>query len=142
MAYYFHSRAQRTLPCTPWHTIFTKGPEGPFRAPRGGLFLLKGPKNPSVHPVTRRNRPIGRLSSSNKKHCQCIFHVFFLLLVPFLIMVQGPRPGPKLVPVLGPGSVIFLVSALVPVPSYFWSRPWSRSPSTLLIYHITHVGVP
>ena len=28
---------------------------------------------------------------------------------------------------LGPGPVIFLVLVLVLVPSYFWSRPWSRS---------------
>ena len=38
----------------------------------------------------------------------------------------GPSPGPKpkLVPVLGPRPILFLVPALVPVPvtSYFWSQ--------------------
>ena len=56
---------------------------------------------------------------------------------PGLSSGPGPGPGPspirrpKLVPVHGPGPgpIIFLVLALVPVPvmSYFWSRPWSRS---------------
>ena len=45
----------------------------------------------------------------------------------------GPKagPGPKLVPVLGPGpgSVLFLLQALIPVPvlSNFWSWPSSQS---------------
>ena len=41
----------------------------------------------------------------------------------------GPSPGSKLVPVHGSGLVKFLVPALVPVSSYFWSQPWSRSQS-------------
>ena len=32
-----------------------------------------------------------------------------------------------------PGPVIFLVPALVPVPSYFWSRPWSQFRSKNLV---------
>ena len=52
---------------------------------------------------------------------------------------SGPGPGLKLVLIHGPGPgpVIFLVQALVPVlvpvPSYFWSQPWSRSRSKCLV---------
>ena len=76
--YYFYSRARTALPCTLSVTIFTQGPEGPFRAPRRLLFLLKGPNGPSMHLVTyyfysraqralpcpSKSRPIGRPFSS------------------------------------------------------------------------------
>ena len=52
----FYSRAPNDvlflLLCTRRRTIFTEGPEGPFHAPCDALFLLKGPKGPSVHPAT------------------------------------------------------------------------------------------
>ena len=48
-------------------------------------------------------------------------------LVPVPVPDQNWSQSLVPVPVLGPGPVIFLVPALVPVPSYFWSRPWSRS---------------
>ena len=50
---------------------------------------------------------------------------FFLLLkvlVPFLVMFQVPFP------VLVSDQTWF--RSLVPVPSYFWSRPWSQSRSS------------
>ena len=50
----------------------------------------------------------------------------------FLIFADpSSSPGPNLVPVLGsgPGPIINLVPALVPVPSYFWSRVSSHSAS-------------
>ena len=50
------------------------------------------------------------------------------------------KPGP------GPGPIIFLVPALVlvPVPACFWSRPWSRSRSKLLVpsHSDGHLGSP
>ena len=61
---------------------------------------------------------------------------------------NGPSPGsrPNLVPVLGlgPGAVIFLVPALVPVPSYFWSRPCFRSKFLVPSHsaHSTRYGWP
>ena len=44
---------------TPRHTIFTQGPEGPFRAPRDALFLLKKPnlKNVLAPKLNARSRP-------------------------------------------------------------------------------------
>ena len=62
------------------------------------------------------------------------FVCFFFLITSYCIVLghgPSPGPGPKLVPVLGPGPglgpspgpVIFLVPALVPVPvPNIWSR--------------------
>ena len=59
------------------------------------------------------------------------FFASFLVLVPVWDPGPGLGPGlrPKLIPVLGPGPdpIILLVPAFIPVPSYFWSRPWSQS---------------
>ena len=64
---------------------------------------------------------------------QLLWFLFFLqFLIPFLFMVPVPEPVPVPVPV--PEQTWSW--SLVPVQSYFWSRPWSRS----LSRHISGPG--
>ena len=85
------------------------------------------------------------------------FYVFFLLLFTsscsVLNYISGPSPnpnpspgpGPNLVPVLHPGPVIFLVTALVPVlvPSQFlpWSWCWFWSKCLVMSHTDTYLMV-
>ena len=57
----------------------------------------------------------GYYQKVTKKSINVILIFFLFLSVLFLDIVPVPDPVPFLVPVLGPGPVIFLVWALVPV---------------------------
>ena len=63
------------------------------------------------------------------------FFMFFLITTPCPVLIMVPVLDPVLVPVPDLVSDLDPVPdpdqsssrSLVPVPSYFWSRPWSRS---------------
>ena len=59
---------------------------------------------------------------------------FFLIISHCFVFHHSPGrqsdPGPGSSPITGPGpNHFFLVQALVLIPSYFWSQPWSWSRS-------------